>query len=568
MNGIFGYIGKSPCTHALANALEGLKKYGTDFASVVAKSENEFVPMCDDTLSCTICIAQCAGASRAKEISPNFNKLFCTALGNEIVNFDAIKSQFIAPQKIETDNDLMLAMLCVFNEQDYRRLAIKSSDIAQNRPEFIFAPSDENAIYCSAGNGELIIGMDKNGNCVCNDFDGIIGNAEKNIVISNGEFAKITIDKVIVFDSKLRKIKKTARKTPMPKQSKMLSIPDDLLNCPVAIKNVYASMTRDNELNLDYLKLNKKRLEHVDKIIIFGEGDAYNSAKIGENALKMLCDISSYSYPSCELLSSYEIVTKNTIMIAIDNGNSNDNTIKCVTRFKQFGARIIGIVQNEHCPLARKCDSIICTNSPANGGTLNSFLSASYAMLLLSLHIGEKNRVVSQLYTSVTLKMAEMLSGKISAAIKSTPTLERFANTLISYGKAYFVGQNTDYAIAARGAEALRSIAGINSNAHYTGQLILSEKALNGALIIAPITTKESLSTNILYLNRAKIRGAKILIITSETIAEELTDFDCVAEFSDSVPLFNPLICSCVMHKIALLSADVDSKASAIDKVS
>lgn len=561
MNGIFAYLGKTSAAREQKHALQQLKRYGTEQCDISAKKGNAFVTIGAEECDNGIYIMQCSRAKRTMENSVAFGEHLCCAVSEEIENFESIKAQFVSPQMINTDNDLIHAIICALGDSDLTRAAQRTNEIIVNKPSFILAPCNEDALYCSAGAGEMIIGISRSGFFVSNDFNSIIGISQKHIFISSGELAKITVDKVTVYDSRLRKIKKSLNQTPVCHNDRIPLSQEDLINCPVAIKNVFSAMTDNGAFSLEHLRLSKKRLEAIDKIIIFGDGDAFFSARAGESALKMLCDVSSYSYPAAELLTSHEIVTKNTLLIAIDNGADSGKTIKCIDRFKGFGAKAIGIAHNEHCPLSRHCDCVISTDSPFADGTLSGFLSSAYAVLLLALYIGEKSAIVSQLYSGVTLKMAEMLPAKIASSVKNSTMLERFSSILMSYGRVYFAGQNLDYAVALRGAQVMRSIAGINASAHYTDQLLTNEDMLSGALVIVPITTKESLPSKLLSLQRAKLCGATVMIVASESIADDIEDFDCIACFGDSVPLFNSLVVSSLLHKIALLSAQNEGRA-------
>ena len=186
-----------------------------------------------------------------------------------------------------------------------------------------------------------------------------------------------------------------------------------------------------------------------------------------------------------------------------------------------------------------------------------AFISDFLSLCLFAFYLGSKANIISDLYLGVSLKMAEMLSGIVSAVIKSSPKIEA-ATALLSNQKNCFVtSADSDYSLCFEAARVIRETT--NNNAQAVGAQELCDypaELLSSATVFVLITDKEHLHRELKSTYRIKNRGANVIIITTESIEEELSDFENIISFTDSLPVFNPIPCISSVYKIALLSKE------------
>ncbi len=588
MSGIFGYIGNRSCTEALVCGIKLLEKRGADAAGLALKINEEILSIKEkgnaDTLSKNIeenevqsflGIAQTDRAYRcaASEFSakPAANNLFAVAMDGRIDNFDSLKHWSAEPFPINTDEDLLLAVLCINNSSNKTELLIKTDSMFQGNPTYAFICNDEDAVYCKKGNMPLIIGIGSDGFFISSEINALIPFASKYIFLNDGEFARITKNKASVFDSNLKKIKKTL--IPVPDKSYSESnyiLSDEIYYCPLTAKETYNNFVNDSKLDFEYLKLSRRSIDRLSRIIITGSSGSFNVAKISGYNFEMLTDIPTFVRPAGELRYSGTVIDKNTLLIAISHRGENEDTISCVKRAQAFGAKTIAVTNNPSSYLALLCSAVINPGCDFEAGdiSLRSFVSNYIAMCFLSLYIGWKNSVVTELYLNVAVKMAEMLPGKISTSVKNTPLLEKAANKILCSKNVYVTGLGADWALSYEAAQKLREISRINANAFCCSELINTASCLldSSSLVIAIITNKELMQKSLRYLRYVKTSGAKLIIVTTANIEEEISDFDNIISFNDSVPIFNVLPCITGIYKLAVIINDMRNQND-IDKV-
>jgi glucosamine--fructose-6-phosphate aminotransferase (isomerizing) len=581
MSGFFGYVGTQPCKDILIKGISSLKKRGADATGMVFKNQNTFdlisvngnaseLKQASSKTKCdfTTGIAQSSKFTRIKAseeaANPVYNNLFAVAMDGSFENFNELKRWSNNPFEIVSDEDLMLALLCVANKSDKIELIKTLDSMLLGDISYAFIANDENAIYCKSLGKPLFIGIGSDGFYVSSELISLVNTAEKYIFINEGESAKLTKDRVIIFDTKGKKIKKTA--TAVPEQSCFendYAIKDEIFYCPLTVKETYKQFIKKSKINLDYLKLNRHAVDKISQIIITGAGCSYNVASISAYNFSMMCDIPTYAYPSGELRYSGCIINKNTLLIAVSHRGESDDTIACVKRFKNFGAKVIAVTSNELSYLARLSDEIVNPNCDfeSNDVSLRCFISTYLAMSFLSLYIGNKNGVVTELYLNVTIKMAELLSGKVSSAIKPSPLFEKVAYAIADSDNVFVTGLGADYSLSLEGADKLRSIAKVNASSFCTSELVEKcHSILNGSLVLALLTNKDLLQQSLYNLRRAKSLGANVIIITTQNIEEEVSDFENIISFNDSIPLFNVLPCIAGIYKIAIITDEIKNK--------
>lgn len=585
MSGIFGYIGNQDCRDALINGINALDHRGGEVTGMALKIKEDLIcvrnigkvdKIIDDvngiSVDCKIGLAQTSRCNRAKPstltASPAYNNMFCVAMDGGIDNFDFLKSRTGNPFPICTDEDLLLALLCINAGNNYVDLAFSVSNIIEGAPTFAFFCSNDNSIYCKKGLAPLFIGVSKDGYYLSSELGALQGVAIRYLPLEDGEIARISADRVVIYDAKKRRVKRTA--VPFIERKALdndYPIGDEVFYCPLAIKSVVKQFVKDNKLDFPMLKLSRHNIDRIDRIIITGEGSSYYSAMLGAGAFGILTDVPTYAVPSGELAYSTHILNKYTLVISVSNSGESISTIIATKRALLAECKTIVITPNTSSYLAQIGDALI----PLNEGVANSssspncFMSSYMALAFLALFIGAKSSVVDELYMSVVLKMAESLSGKVSSSVKSSPMISNAVSLLCSSSRIVTTGYLGDNALALEAGLRLRSIANISSiNCPLNELECLLGKDVKDSLLIAFISDDRCMPQVMSHLRRARSLGANVLIYTATNIEDEISGFDNIVSVNDSVPLLNPLpIISSFYKTIALAGED----ASALEAV-
>lgn len=582
ISGIFGYIGTEPCDNILFDGINALKNRGFESAGIATQGNNELLhyklscntgppksPLIKEEIS--LGLASCGklirGSAPCAVTRPATNNLYAVAVDGTIGNFYELKKWCDDPFPIITDEDLILAMLCVTTKDEEPTDKLKDlqslAPMLQGDVTFAFICNNQKAIYCSVGAKPLVIGMNKKGFYLASELSAISETADKYLALSKGEIAKITKDKVYIYDCNLKKIKKSVFTVGNDTgQSGDYSYSEQLLTLPSTTKEVLNQFVKDSKLHFEQTKLSSRLLNRLDSIILTGAGSSYNIAGIIRCHLELLTDIPVWAIPSGELRHNGAIINSDTLVIPISTTGESTDTILSAIRAKELDARVIGICCNKYSQLSRICDYVICPDVSVSSSSqsMQCNIAMYFSACLLSLYISNKSGVAKDLYINVTLKIAEMLSGKILTATKAVPTLTTLASRLSARSNIIITGLGADYPLSLEASAALNNIAKINSGTCRITELITRyNDTLGGCTIIVPITNEEYLSVVTPHLLRARTLGAEIIILTLSGIEEEIKDFDNIISFNDSIPLFNPMIILSAIYKATTIIEEINN---------
>lgn len=582
ISGIFGYIGNQPCDDILFKGINALKHRGFDSAGIAVQCNNELLHY---KLSCNteapksplikdeICLglASCGNLVRSTIpcaiARPATNNLYSVAVDGIVDNFHILKKWCNNPFPVVTDEDLILAMLCVTTPEDTPSEKLEDlmsiASMLEGNATVAFICNNQKAIYCIVGAKPLVVGMNKAGFYVSSELKAIEKLVDKYIALSNGELVKITKDKVYIFDHSLKKIKKPVLAIEQnTEQICDYSFSEEISTLPSLTRDIFCQFVTDFKLDFDKTKLSSRLLNRIDSIILTGSGSSYNIACIIRCHLELLTDIPILSIPSGELKHNGAIINSSTLVIPISASGESTDVLSSIIRAKELDAKVVGICCNQSSQLSRLCDSIICPaiDTPPKSSSMQSKIAMYFSACLLSLYISAKTGVAKDLYINVALKMAEMLSGKILTATKSLPNLTNLATRLSARSNIITTGVDADYPISIEASSAFCNIAKINTSSCRATELIPRYgESLNGCTVIATITNEDYLPVITPYLLRAKALGAEITILTLSGIEEEICDFENIISFNDSIPLFNPLIILSAIYKTATVIEEINS---------
>ena len=574
MSGIFAYIGREEPVGALLKGLGALQHRGGEVNGITVKVKDGFSSArtvgdmsrlgeeCGRITAQGCCgIAETSVQSRAvgaASLVPAANHLFAVACDGSIHNYHSLKRWSREPFAVNTDEDLLLACLSISSVKECPQLAVKAAAALSGAPGFAFMSANESAVYAHAGNSPLFVGTGEGGCYLSSELAPLLAVCEKYTLLEKGETARLRTDRALFYDAKCKKVKKSFSPIPDRVYFENEYRPDEeLYACSLAAREVYTKFVRDARLTFDGLKLSRRSVEKLSRIILVGEGSSYAAALYGRNLLDMVTDIPSFAFRSGEFMFARGVMDDDTLLIAVSFRGETGATLACVRRAKAAGAKTLALTSSNISSLSMMCDYAVTFEGDfVRGVALRPFISCTLTLALLSLYIGGKNGVVTDLYLSVALKMAELLAGKIASAIKDNTAFAGAVNILKNAKNLYACGIGADYAASIEAADKMRALCGIDCAAVPLTELAQYPTVGEGTVILAFVTGKTTAGASEAFLSRMKTRGARVILFTTDSIGEEMNAFDAVLSVNDTMPLFDALPCVAASFRLSLLLAD------------
>ncbi len=568
MSGILGYIGQTPCNDFLTECIsklhyQGQKNLGLatiqddKITTLYANSLKGLTKKIDATNDIYNVIVQVQNNTPDQSnLSPRASDSFAVCCNTGETNEENINLPFNLFKKPVSIEDTMLYVL-EYLEANSKTEIIKSTtqDLVGDLT-FAFFDKKSDAIYCQMGASPIVIGLGDKFNIFASEIGAISHITSRFIVLQKGEKAKITRDKVTVFNNKNHKIKKSIVKfNKNIEYNNDFYLSEQLFTLSSSISSLIDGVVKNDKLSYNKLKINRLNSKIYSRIVLVSDESCYCASLSAKKILTILCDLPTEVYCSNEYVRENKNIDNSTLFIAVSILGESTSLTSCVNFAKSCNAKVIGITGNSYSYLARLSDYVIQTPE-ANFNceyniSLNTFSLIYLSISLFAIHFGHILGTVSDVYMDVAVKMLQMLPGKIAQSTKHTPLNEKFAYMLTQSENIIFTGCGIDYPVALDCAKILSKIA---KKSVSTESLFDVTSAYLGkdTTIVAIITNKDYLYEFKTILKEAKHKGAKIIIVTNCNIEDSLDCFKHILCLPDSLPIYNILPSSVGLYSLAL----------------
>jgi glucosamine--fructose-6-phosphate aminotransferase (isomerizing) len=267
-------------------------------------------------------------------------------------------------------------------------------------------------------------------------------------------------------------------------------------------------------VEFESLGLSDEELVSFKKIWILGCGTSAHAGSIGATYFEEMAKIPT----SCEIASEAkyraELLTPDTLVIAISQSGETADTISALREAKKAGCKTLGICNVKHSTLTRETDACIYLKAGTEISVCSSkALTSQVAVLaLLALHMGRISKTTAAEAKSF-FEEFKKIPDHIQQVLDQAPELERLAKKYAHYENFFFMGRRYMYTTCLEAALKLKEISYVNANGYPAGELKHGPIALINSqfpviAFCANDQTKEKILSNLMEV---KARGAPII---------------------------------------------------------
>lgn len=339
--------------------------------------------------------------------------------------------------------------------------------------------NEPNTIIATRKNAPLLIGVGENENFLASDIPAIIKYTKKAIYLNDDDVAKITKDKIEIYDSENNLVENKIEHLPfepmaLSKMGYKHFMLKEINEQPDVIRNILQDKITDEiqNIRLDTIKLTKEELKNIERIQIIACGTSLHAGLVGKYIIEDLTNIPVDVEPSSEYIYRNTVVNKRTLVIGISQSGETADTITAIKQVKEKGAHVLIITNRKESLLARLSDSLLHINA---GIEVSVAATKSYIAQLISIYL-------FAIYTAETLdkkneKAKEIkhelltLPAKMEAVLSSGAKIREIAKKYSNYKNFIFIARGINYPTALEGALKLKEISYINATGYPAGEL-------------------------------------------------------------------------------------------------
>ena len=547
MCGIVGYTGSQAAAPILLDGLKKLEYRGYDSAGIAVLNDNliavskvtgRIANLCERTAdgkNCpgTVGIGHTRWATHGAPTDTNAhphmsnNGKFAVVHNGIIENYIALREELIQKGyrfESQTDTEVIVHLIEMYYTGDLKKAVIKTSARLQGSYALGVVCTDEpEKVYVAREASPLILGVGVGENYFASDVTALVSYTRNAIYMDDGEFAEITPDSITVFNPAGQPTHKKISRITWDIQSAekggyehfMLK---EIIEQPRAVKATIAPRIKDGDIILDETELTADYLESINKIVITACGSAYYAGCAGKYAIEKLCRIPVQVELASELRYSDPLIDEHTLLIVLSQSGETADTIAAMKECKNRGAKTLAVVNVVGSTIANTADYTLYTwaGPEIAVATTKGYTTQVSVLYLLALYAAKKmNRIDDELYNNL-LASLKALPKKIQEAIDKNSSIPTLAKKYHVADSMFFIGRNTDYAVALEGALKMKEISYIHAESYAAGELKHGTIALieEHQPVIALCCNEAIMEKTMSNIVEVKARGAEVLAVT------------------------------------------------------
>jgi glucosamine--fructose-6-phosphate aminotransferase (isomerizing) len=254
------------------------------------------------------------------------------------------------------------------------------------------------------------------------------------------------------------------------------------------------------------------------------------------------------------------VVDARTLVVVVTQSGETADTIAALREAKARGARTIAVCNVVGSMATRIADGTVYTHAGPEIGVASTkaFTCQLVAFHLLALAIAQARGTLTLEDARAFIRELDQLPRQLEQALELGPAIEALSAHLQKHKDYFYFGRGPNYPIALEGALKLKELAYIHAQGYPAGEMKHGPIALldEDMLVIALAPNDPVFEKSFSNIQEAKARGARLIVITSQSKAEAFDPIldparDTVLTVSDAHALMNPVLLSLPMQFLA-----------------
>ncbi|MBQ8919552.1 MAG: glutamine--fructose-6-phosphate transaminase (isomerizing) [Acidaminococcaceae bacterium] len=574
MCGIVGFTGAQSAAPILLEGLKKLEYRGYDSAGIAVMDERKIAVhkvtgrianLCEKTqdgLGVTgmtgIGHTRWAthGAPTEENAHPHLSNdgKFAVVHNGIIENYLSLREELIHDGyhfESETDTEVIVHLIEMFYRGNVREALIRTTNRLRGSYALgVICSEEPGKIYAVREASPLILGIGIGENYFASDVTALVNHTRNVIYLEDGEFAELSSESIKIFDCSGQAVDRRPTRILWDVQAAekggyehfMLK---EIMEQPGAVKATIAPRIRNGRVAFEELGLSAEELQGIRKIIITACGSAYYAGCSGKYAIEKLCRIPVEVELASEIRYSDPIIDEHTLLIVISQSGETADTIAALKECKARGAKTLAIVNVVGSSVAKLADYTIYTwaGPEIAVATTKGYTTQVAVLYMLAVYIAERLGKIEGKEKQL-IRALQDLPRRIQQAFDLNSSIPALAKKYHASKSIFFIGRNTDYAVALEGALKLKEISYLHAEAYAAGELkhgtiaLIEEHQPVVALCCNPSIMEKTLSNIV----EVKSRGAEVLALTFRNNQKILSVADDFLFIPDVDSLFSAIV--------------------------
>ena len=401
-------------------------------------------------------------------------------------------------------------------------------------------------IIAARKDAPLLLGFGQGENFLASDVTALLCHTRDVVYMDDGELAIITAGGVRIYDERRRPIEKEHHHIDWDVDAAEKGGYDhfmlkEIMEQPRAVEATITPRIRNGEIVLDDLNID---LSQIHKIVITACGSAYYAGCAGKYTIEKLCRIPVTTELASELRYADPLIDEHTLLIVLSQSGETADTIAAMKECQRRGAKALAIVNVVGSTIAKIADYTLYTwaGPEIAVATTKGYTTQLTVLYLFALYAAKSVGTVNGKEYKRLLTALRCLPKQMQAALDMNPAIPALAMKYHGSPSMFFIGRNTDYAVALEGALKMKEISYIHAESYAAGELKHGTIALiyEGQPVIALCCNDAVMEKTMSNIVEVKARGAEVLAVAFKGNGKIVS----LADDMIFVPKIDPLLCA------------------------
>lgn len=374
----------------------------------------------------------------------------------------------------------------------------------------------------------VVIGRGIEENFVASDALALLPVTNKFVYLEEGDIAVLERNKVNVYNSKLKPVKRTIKISAMNNDAVERGnyrhyMQKEIFEQPVAINETLEGRINNSKVLVEAFGNDAKKVfAQIKRVQIVACGSSYHAAIAGRYWIEKIAGLPCKAEIASEIRYRKTVVEPNTLFVTISQSGETADTLAALKQAKTLPYQAtLAICNVPESSLVRESDLVFMTRAGVEVGvaTTKAFTTQLVSLLLLTLSLAKYNNPDPKLESKLVKQLLN-LPKAIEKTLKLDNKIRTIAKRFKNISNTFFLGRGINYPIAMEGALKLKEISYIHAEAFPAGELKHGPLALidKDAPVIVLAPNDELLEKIKSNIHEVCARGGEMIIFTQSDV--------------------------------------------------
>ena len=470
-----------------------------------------------------------------------------------IGNFKELKDKYLADVKFvsETDTEVVVQLVEHFSNEGLttKEAFKKTLSVIDASSSYAFLLMDKNepgTLYAAKSKSPLLIAVGPDFNGVCSDAMAMLKETHDFIELTDGDVVVLTASSIDIEDKDGNHVDRKPFHVDQDASASekgayehyMLKEIDEQ---PAVMRKIASAyLNEDGSINIDDALL--KAMNQSDRLYIVAAGTSYHAGLFGHELFEKLAHIPTEVHVASEFGYNMPLLSEKPFFIFLSQSGETADSRQVLVQVNELNYPSLTITNVANSTLSREADyTLLLHAGPEIAVASTKAYTAQIAVeAVLAKRLGEIKGIKEAAQFDIKADLTTVANA-MQTMVDEKHDIEALAKqNLNTTRNAFYIGRAIDYDTAIEAALKLKEVSYVQTEGFASGELKHGTIALieEGTPVIAIITDPKTAAHTRSNVQEVIARGANVIIITSESLAQPGDQI----VLPDVNPLLTPLV--------------------------